>query len=76
MDKYIENKHEHSGSHCGIYEESDFKRFLAGAMSEREIERLTAHCLSCDDCRDELENATLLQKTMALLSELDKGKRN
>jgi hypothetical protein len=77
---------QHSRTHCGIYEESDFRRYLAGAMSEREIERFKSHCTSCDEClsilsqssrsnfneQDQRENAILLEKTMNLLNKIDR----
>lgn len=67
---------------CSLYNERAFKRYLAGAMTEAEIERLEAHSKNCDDCLRTLhrchvafekeKDGLLVSRTLAFLDSLDK----
>lgn len=71
-----------SGLGCSLYGERDFNRYLDGAMTEREIERLEAHSEACDDClktlyrcqvaKEKSKDEEFVKRTLDLLDRLDK----
>jgi len=67
---------------CSLYNEHAFNRYLVGAMTETEIDRLEAHSENCDDClrtlhrchvAEEVEkDAAFISRTKALMDRIDK----
>lgn len=62
-----QHEKEYTASHCTLYSEMDFKRYLAGAMSPNELELFEQHCVSdedertCDDCASKLARMDINQ---------------
>lgn len=74
---------EQRGSGCSHYDEHDFTRYVSGAMTNLEVERLEAHAEDCDEClkilyrchveKEKRKNEAFTRRTMDLLENLDKA---
>jgi hypothetical protein len=75
------DKCKQSRSGCSDYNERAFNRYLLGAMTETEINRLEAHSENCDDCLRTLhrchvakeveKDAEFVSRTKSLLDRVD-----
>jgi hypothetical protein len=75
--------HEQRGSGCSHYDEHDFTRYVSGAMTSLEVERLEANTEDCDEClkilyhchveKEKRKNEEFTKRTMTLLDKLDKA---
>jgi len=82
MDNKSRDKCRQSRPGCSLYNERAFNRYLVGAMTETEINRLEAHSENCDDCLRTLhrchvakeveKDEALVSKTQALMDQIDK----
>jgi len=72
-------------SPCRIYKEKDCFAYMEGLMPEEDMKKFEEHSLACPACRavmgaiherDQLENRTLLQKTIYHMAELNKLKKS